>query len=93
MKSMKRMQQLTPRMKKLQEKYKKNKEKLNKEMMELYRKNKVNPLGGCLPMLLQIPCFLRFIAHFQVPLNCDMHLSSFGLVTCRNRTDWGLRPC
>ncbi len=57
MKSMKRMQQLTPRMKKLQEKYKKNKEKLNKEMMDLYRKNKVNPLGGCLPLLLQIPVF------------------------------------
>ena len=57
MKSMKRMQQLTPRMKKLQEKYKNNKEKLNKEMMDLYRKNKVNPLGGCLPLLLQIPVF------------------------------------
>ena len=57
MKSMKRMQQLAPRMKKLQEKYKNNKEKLNKEMMELYRRNKVNPLGGCLPMLLQIPVF------------------------------------
>ena len=57
MKSMKRMQQLTPRMKKLQEKYKNNKEKLNKEMMEMYRKNKVNPLGGCLPMLLQLPVF------------------------------------
>ena len=57
MKSMKRMQQLTPRMKKLQEKYKNNKEKLNKEMMGLYKKNKVNPLGGCLPMLLQIPVF------------------------------------
>ena len=57
MKSMKRMQQLTPRMKKLQEKYKNNKEKLNKEMMELYRKNKVNPLGGCLPLVLQIPVF------------------------------------
>ena len=57
MKSMKRMQQLAPRMKKLQEKYKNNKEKLNKEMMDLYRKNKVNPLGGCLPLLLQIPVF------------------------------------
>jgi YidC/Oxa1 family membrane protein insertase len=57
MKSMKRMQQLSPRMKKLQAKYKNNKEKLNKEMMELYRKNRVNPLGGCLPMLLQIPVF------------------------------------
>ena len=57
MKSMKRMQQLAPRMKKLQEKYKNNKEKLNKEMMELYRKHKVNPLGGCLPILLQLPVF------------------------------------
>ncbi len=57
MKSMKRMQQLSPRMKKLQAKFKNNKEKLNKEMMELYRKNRVNPLGGCLPMLLQIPVF------------------------------------
>ena len=57
MKSMKRMQQLSPRMKKLQAKYKNNKEKLNKEMMGLYRKNRVNPLGGCLPMLLQLPVF------------------------------------
>ena len=57
MKSMKRMQQLAPRMKKLQEKYKNNKEKLNQEMMAMYRKNKVNPLGGCLPMLLQLPVF------------------------------------
>ena len=57
MKSMKRMQQLSPRMKKLQAKYKNNKEKLNKEMMALYRNNRVNPLGGCLPMLLQLPVF------------------------------------
>ena len=58
MKGMKRMQQLAPRMKKIQEKYKDNREKLNQEMMELYRKNKVNPLGGCLPLLLQIPVFI-----------------------------------
>jgi len=57
MKSMKRMQQLAPRMKKLQAKYKGNKEKLNQEMMGLYKKNKVNPLGGCLPLLLQMPVF------------------------------------
>ena len=55
MKGMKRMQQLAPRMKKIQEKYKDNREKLNQEMMELYRKNKVNPLGGCLPLLLPEP--------------------------------------
>ncbi len=57
MKSMKRMQQLAPRMKKLQEKYKNNKEKLNQEMMGMYRKNKVNPLGGCLPLVFQLPVF------------------------------------
>ena len=48
---------LDEKMKKLQEKYKNNKEKLNQEMMGLYKKNKVNPLGGCLPLLLQMPVF------------------------------------
>ncbi|MBF0351517.1 MAG: membrane protein insertase YidC [SAR324 cluster bacterium] len=57
MKSMKKMQQLQPKMKRLQEKYKNNKEKLNLEMLEMYRKHKVNPLGGCLPLVLQIPIF------------------------------------
>lgn len=56
-KSMKRMQQLQPKMLKLREKYKNKKEKLNKEMMGLYKKNKVNPLGGCFPLLLQLPIF------------------------------------
>ncbi len=56
-KSMKRMQQLQPRIKKLQEKYKNNREKLGQEMMALYKKHKVNPVGGCLPMLLQLPIF------------------------------------
>lgn len=55
--NIKRMQKLQPRMKVLKEKYKKNKEKLNKEMMGLYKKHKMNPLGGCLPILLQIPIF------------------------------------
>ncbi|MGK5094896.1 membrane protein insertase YidC [Deltaproteobacteria bacterium TL4] len=57
MKSMKRMQQLQPKMKRIQEKYKNDKEKLNLELLDLYRKHKVNPIGGCLPMLLQIPIF------------------------------------
>src|SRR5690606_24564645 len=48
--SMKKMSKLAPRMKTLREKYKDDKEKLNKEVMELYRKNKVNPVGGCLPL-------------------------------------------
>ena len=56
--SMKRMQLVQPQMNKLKEQYKKNPEKLNKETMELYRKHKVNPFGGCLPMLMQIPIFI-----------------------------------
>ncbi|HCC69305.1 MAG TPA: protein translocase component YidC [Nitrospiraceae bacterium] len=55
---MKRMQALQPRIKELQEKYKKDKQRLNKELMELYKQQKVNPMGGCLPILLQIPIFI-----------------------------------
>ena len=56
-KSMKGMQKLQPEMKKMREKYGKDKQKLNQEMMSFYKDNKVNPLGGCLPMLIQIPVF------------------------------------
>lgn len=56
-KSMKDMQKLQPMMNKLKEKYKSDREALNREMMKLYQEHKVNPLGGCLPMLIQIPVF------------------------------------
>ncbi len=57
MKSMKTMQKIKPKMTKLQEKYKNDKERLNQEMIKMYRTYKVNPIGGCLPMLAQIPLF------------------------------------
>jgi len=57
LKSMKNMQKIQPKMAKLKEKYKDDKARLNEEMMGLYKTYKVNPLGGCLPMLLQIPVF------------------------------------
>jgi YidC/Oxa1 family membrane protein insertase len=57
LKSMKNMQKIQPKMAKLKEKYKNDKERLNQEMMGLYKTYKVNPLGGCLPMVLQIPVF------------------------------------
>ncbi len=57
MKSMKTMQKIQPKMAKLREKYKDNKEKLNQEMILLYKTYKINPLGGCLPMVVQIPVF------------------------------------
>jgi YidC/Oxa1 family membrane protein insertase len=55
--SMKEMQKLQPLMAKIREKYKNNREQMNKELMGLYKTYKVNPMGGCLPMLIQIPVF------------------------------------
>ena len=55
LRSMAKMQRLAPKLKKLQEKYKDDRETLHKQMMELYRAERVNPLGGCLPLILQIP--------------------------------------
>lgn len=56
-KSMKNMAKLSPLIKDLKEKYKDDKQTLNTEIMQLYKTNKVNPVGGCLPMLLQLPIF------------------------------------
>jgi YidC/Oxa1 family membrane protein insertase len=57
-KSMRGMTKIQPYVKIIQERNKDDRNKMNEELMELYRKNKVNPLGGCLPMLLQIPVFI-----------------------------------
>jgi YidC/Oxa1 family membrane protein insertase len=58
MTSMRKMQALGPKINTLREKYKNNKERMNQEIMKFYGQNKVNPMGGCLPMLLQIPIFI-----------------------------------
>ena len=63
--SMKKMQELQPKLKALQEKYKDNKEKLNEATMKLYREEKVNPLAGCLPMLLPMPILFALFFVFQ----------------------------
>jgi YidC/Oxa1 family membrane protein insertase len=56
-KSMKEMQKTQPLLAKLKEKYKDDKQKLNAEIMDLYKKKGINPMGGCLPMVIQIPVF------------------------------------
>jgi len=56
--SMRRMQELQPEIKALQEKYKKEPQRLQQETMKLYKERKVNPMGGCLPMFVQIPVFI-----------------------------------
>lgn len=57
-KSMAKMRLVTPKMTKLKEMYGDDRARLNQEMMELYKKEKINPLGGCLPILVQIPVFI-----------------------------------
>src|SRR6201992_1992324 len=57
-KSMVRMQALAPQMKQIQAKYKDDKERQSQEMMKFYRENNVNPLGSCLPLVLQLPVFI-----------------------------------
>jgi YidC/Oxa1 family membrane protein insertase len=63
--SMKRMQALQPQMKAIQEKYKDDPRKMNAKLMAFMKENRVSPLGGCLPMLLQIPVFIGFYQMLQ----------------------------
>jgi YidC/Oxa1 family membrane protein insertase len=66
MMSMQKLKELAPEMKELKEKYGKDPQKMNAKMMEMYKKHGANPMGGCLPMLLQIPIFF---AIYRVLLN------------------------
>ena len=57
-KSMAKMRQVTPRLQHIKEHFANDRQRMNQEMMDLYRKEKINPLGGCLPILIQIPVFI-----------------------------------
>jgi YidC/Oxa1 family membrane protein insertase len=73
--SMRRMQEVQPQIKALQEKYKKDPQRAQQEVMKFYKENKVNPMGGCLPMVVQIPVF---IALFTVLRNAiELRYSGF----------------
>jgi YidC/Oxa1 family membrane protein insertase len=60
--SMAEMQQIQPLIKELQKKYKGDRQKLNEELMKVYKEHKVNPLGGCLPLVMQLPFFFALYA-------------------------------
>ncbi len=66
-KSMQRMSGLQPKMKEIQERYKGNPEEQQKKLVEFYAKNKVNPMGGCLPLLIQLPILLGLFSTFTGP--------------------------
>lgn len=67
-KSMRKMQKIQPKLNELREKYKKDPQRLQKETLEMYKKHKVNPVGGCLPMLLQIPVFFALYKVLMVAI-------------------------
>ncbi|MCZ7664135.1 MAG: YidC/Oxa1 family membrane protein insertase [Thermoleophilia bacterium] len=84
-KSMRALQQLQPQMKALQEKYKGDRQLLNQKMMEFYKENKVNPMGSCLPLLLQMPVFFAlFYMLRNQPFATDNHWLWI--------RDWGQSP-
>lgn len=64
LKSQKALSELQPKIQELQQKYKDNKEQQSKEMMALYQKEKINPFGGCLPFLLQLPILIALYRVF-----------------------------
>src|SRR5690554_270045 len=66
-KSMEGMKKITPLIKEIQEKYKKNPEEQQRRVMEVYKQNKVNPLGSCLPMLIQLPFLYALFALLNNP--------------------------
>jgi len=88
--SMKQMQKLQPQMQKIKDRFKDDKEKTNKEIMDLYRRNKVNPLGGCLPMLLQFPVFIGLYNALRTPI--ELRHASFLWIQDLSRPDYESLP-
>ncbi|HZD52790.1 MAG TPA: membrane protein insertase YidC, partial [Woeseiaceae bacterium] len=75
--SMAKMREIQPRMKALQERYKDDRQQLSQAMMELYKREKVNPAAGCLPMLIQMPFFLAF--YWVLVESVEMRQAPFAL--------------
>ena len=88
--SMKSMAKLAPQMEKLKEKFGDDKEKLNREIMELYKRNGVNPLGGCLPMVLQFPVFIGLYNALSTPI--ELRHAPFLWINDLSRPDWQALP-
>ena len=84
-KSMKKMQTIQPLVKELREKYKEDKPEQNKKIMELYKREKVNPLGGCLPIVVQIPVF--FALYWTLDGAIELRHSPFLWITDLTQPD------
>ena len=89
--SMAKMQKIQPEIKELQKKYKDDKQKLQQETMEFYKKNNVNPLAGCLPLLFQMPVFFALFQALRNPSEIVTNvLGSFNLEGVANSINIGL---
>jgi YidC/Oxa1 family membrane protein insertase len=75
MKSTAKMQEIQPKIQEIQKRYKNDKEKLNQEMMRVYKENNVNPAGGCLPLLIQLPILLSLFYVITGPLTYMLNKS------------------
>jgi YidC/Oxa1 family membrane protein insertase len=79
-KSQKAMSEIQPRIKEIQEKYKGNREGQSKAMMELYKEKKINPLSGCLPLLLQLPILIALYQVFLKGIHSEAMVNLYGFV-------------
>lgn len=86
-KSMSKMQAIQPRLAELQKKYQYDKEKLNQETMKLYQSNKINPMGGCLPLLIQFPLLIGLYNIIRNPLTYVIQLGKHGLPALQELID------
>jgi len=84
--SMAKMRTISPRIKSIQERYKDDREQLAKQMMELYKREKINPVAGCLPIVVQIPSSSRFTGYCSRASRCARRPSWAGSRTCPRRT-------
>lgn len=92
-KSMLQMQRLQPELKKLQAKYKDDREKLNQEMMAFYKENEINPLSGCVPVLMQAPIFIILYQVLQgLTQRAGGHASGIGHVVGQLQSNVELTP-
>jgi YidC/Oxa1 family membrane protein insertase len=88
-KSMMAMQRAQPEIKKLQAKYKNDRAKLNEEMMKYYQENKINPLAGCLPLVIQMPIFLALFRVMREPYKHIPKSSDLYAAFCTTTTKAG----
>jgi YidC/Oxa1 family membrane protein insertase len=84
-KSMLAMQRVQPEVKRLQAKYKNDRQKLNEEMMKFYRENKINPLAGCLPLVVQLPVFFALYRTLRSPYKYVPRASDLYHAFCGNQ--------